>query len=266
MNEIVRQYFRTLRLPNPSSHKGQNGKLLIVGGSELFHAASKWSLDIASKFVDMVFYSSIPSNNELVKEAKGEFWNGIVISRQDIEDYIEEADAVLIGPGMTRQDDTKEITEYLLTKYPQKKWVLDAGALQMVNPQLFTGSCIITPHGRELALLEQQTSRQELLDKGVTIVLKGKIDLVMKGGDTIEITGGNPGMTKGGTGDVLAGLISALYATQDQLTATVTACAANKATGDALSTQVGPYYNASDLVEKLPQVFWQMVQEAQTAD
>lgn len=155
-------FLQNIHLPKEGSHKGQNGKLLIIGGSELFHAASKWSLDIASKFVDMVFYASVPSNNALVQEAKGNFWNGMVIRREDLESYISEADCILIGPGMERKEthiedyspvnqsealtqsltaeewnhDTEKVVNYLLHKYSTKKWVIDAGALQMVNPQL----------------------------------------------------------------------------------------------------------------------------------
>ena len=122
-------FLKQLNVPSSDSHKGQNGKLLIVGGSELFHAASRWSLDVASCFVDMVFYSSVEANNALIKEAKGNFWNGIVIPREEIENYIDEADCVLIGPGMTRTQDTTDITEHLVQRYPQKKWVIDAGAI-----------------------------------------------------------------------------------------------------------------------------------------
>jgi len=106
MDKLIAKYFQQIKLPAPNSHKGLNGKLLIIGGSELFHAASKWSLDIASKFVDMVFYSSVPENNELIREAKGEFWNGIVIERDNLTSYLEEADTILIGPGMERTSES----------------------------------------------------------------------------------------------------------------------------------------------------------------
>lgn len=220
-------FVQKLHIPSPESHKGQNGKLLIVGGSELFHAASRWSLDVASCFVDMVFYSSVEGNNELIREAKGNFWNGIVIPREEIASYIDEADCVLIGPGMTRSEDTTKITEHLVRAYPQKRWVIDAGALQMISPHLLNSQMIITPHPRELAMLLSKingTSVEVLLDEvnaasndqlqswstqlhGVTIVLKGVVDRVITPTMTYEVTGGNPGMTKGGTGDVLAGLI-----------------------------------------------------------
>src|SRR6266700_278344 len=96
-NELKKLY-----VPPPDSHKGQNGKLMVIGGSHLFHAASLWALNIASKVVDMVFYSSVPENNQIVHELKKEFRNGIVVPRWEIESYIEEADAVVIGPGMLR--------------------------------------------------------------------------------------------------------------------------------------------------------------------
>ena len=48
---------KTLYKPHSDSHKGENGKVMIIGGSKLFHAASLWPLEIASKIVDMVFYS-----------------------------------------------------------------------------------------------------------------------------------------------------------------------------------------------------------------
>jgi NAD(P)H-hydrate epimerase len=262
------QFFSTLRIPQPDSHKGQNGKVLIIGGSELFHAASKWSLDIASKFVDMVFYASVPSNNELIRQAKGEFWNGLVIELEQVPAYIEEADCILIGPGMTRTPDVAELTNRLLKTYPDKKWVVDAGALQMVDPQLLNEHCIVTPHHRELVMVcEKLTDGKDLssdLDlkeipaqlQGATIILKGHVDTVANSHQTISVAGGNAGMTKGGTGDVLAGLVAALYATNDAMTAAVVASYVNKKAGDELYKNVGPFFNASELVEAVPKVLW----------
>jgi len=263
MKTQIHHYLQQLTLPDPASHKGQNGKLLIIGGSELFHAASKWSLDVASKFVDMVFYASVPSNNELMQQAKGEFWNGLVISRDQIESYLIEADCVLIGPGMERTPETADVTNSLLSRYPDKKWVIDAGALQMVEPSLLNPNCIITPHQGEYERLLEKISAPELKNTGVTIVLKGRVDRVSQGASEVQIEGGNAGMTKGGTGDVLAGFIAALYSTQPILTAAVVGSYINKTAGDTLFEQVGPFFNASDLVTAIPQVLWQEVSRAQ---
>jgi NAD(P)H-hydrate epimerase len=267
------QYFQKIHLPLPDSHKGQNGKVLVIGGSELFHAASRWSLDVASKCVDMVFYSSVPSNNELIKEAKGSFWNGIVVDRADVESYLAEADCILIGPGMTRSPETAELTNTLVGANPTKKWVIDAGALQMISSTLLTASCLVTPHLGEFKQLVGQTEIadadiQDLAQKfsqthnQVCLVVKGQTDWIIQGETAIEITGGNGGMTKGGTGDVLAGLIAGLYATNDTLTSAIVGSYVNKRAGDQLFDKVGPYFNSSDLVQEIPPVLWQSVQAA----
>ena len=280
-DQLINQAWQGLKPLNKNSHKGQNGKLLIIGGSRLFHAASKWSLDIASKLVDMVFYSSVPSNNrllsrlqtqeldqQLVNTAKSHFWQGIVVSRHHLAEYITEADCVLIGPGMERSRYTKKLVDRLLRRYPQQKWVVDAGALQMVEPQLLNQQCIITPHHQEIRLLANKDQRFDPshYQAPATCLLKGPIDQIFYQDQThtrqqINISGGNPGMTKGGTGDVLAGLLAALYCRNDQLTSAVVASQVNKLTGDKLYQQVGPHFNASDLLNTIPQVLWQLSQE-----
>jgi NAD(P)H-hydrate epimerase len=254
----LKPFFQKINLPKPDSHKGQNGKLLIVGGSELFHAASKWSLDVASHFVDMVFYSSVPSNNKLIQEAKGKFWNGIVIPRDEVEKYIEEADCILIGPGMERSSETEKLTNELLEKYASKKWVLDAGALQMVEPSLLKNNHIITPHSREMKMVENKLASGQKIE--AVVLLKGQVDQVRGDGVEVAVKGGNAGMTKGGTGDVLAGLVAALYCTNDALTACVVGSYVNKKTGDFLYESVGPNFNASDLADAIPKVFWETSQ------
>lgn len=269
------EWFPQLTLPAKDSHKGQNGKLLIIGGSGLFHSASKWSLDVASKFVDMVFYASTPENNELVQVAKGSFWNGIVIESAKIPIYAQEADVILIGPGMERTTETTELTNGLLRSFPDKKWVVDAGALQMANPRFFTAKTIITPHRHELLGLAEKLrlpdqgnnlSTAEILaalseQLPCTMLCKGETDLAVSPQTAVQkiwqVTGGNAGMTKGGTGDVLAGLIAALYCNHDATIATLIGSYTNKATGDVLFTKVGPFFNATDLVAAIPTAIWQ---------
>jgi NAD(P)H-hydrate epimerase len=273
-----RSYFSNLVLPEVDSHKGQNGKVLVVGGSELFHAASKWSLDIASKLVDMVFYASVPSNNELVaqekqreyeekhqRQAKQSFWNGIVVAQDQVRSYAEEADVILIGPGMDRSTVTANRVHDLVRAFPAKKWVIDAGALQMIDPKLIPTAAILTPHQGELEMLQEKGFKvSQAVADGVTILVKGKVDTIYARGldRPLEVIGGNPGMTKGGTGDVLAGLVAGLYATQTAVVATVVSSVTNKAAGDSLYERVGPYFNASDLVDEVPQVLWRFIQQS----
>ena len=264
-----------LRVALPDSHKGQNGRLLIIGGSELFHAASLWALEVASRIVDLVHYASTPDNNDIAKVIKKQFRDGIVISRSDVDQYIEEDDCILIGPGMTRDGETQELTNTLLRSYPTKQWVIDAGALQMMDLALIPPQAILTPHHGEFthlianvngqlkqsienAPIEEQIS---LFAKHYRCILlvKGPKDIVVNtAGELRSIEGGNAGMTKGGTGDVLAGLIAALACKNDPFLATIAGSFINKQAGDELYTSVGPFFNASDLARQIGPVMKQL--------
>ncbi|KKR03085.1 MAG: Carbohydrate kinase, YjeF related protein [Microgenomates group bacterium GW2011_GWB1_40_9] len=248
-----------MNLPKPNSHKGQNGKLLLIGGSELFHAASLWSLTVASRIVDLVHYASVPENNEIVQKAKEEFRNGIVIHREQIHEYIEEDDVILIGPGMERTKETEELTNTLVTQYPKKQWVIDAGALQMIHPENIPTNAILTPHHQEYARVFDASAAFDAAKKyQCIIILKGVVDIVTNGVETKEIKGGNAGMTKGGTGDVLAGLVAALACTNDPFDSAVWGSKINKAAGDELYKSVGPFFNATDLANQIPKTMKKM--------
>lgn len=280
-NELKKLY-----LPPPNSHKGQNGKLLLISGSKLFHSSSLWALKVASRILDMVYYSSVDENNKIVMEAKKEFRNGIVVPRNKIEEYVVEADCILIGSGLPRKegqeigdDDTKILTESLLKKYPAKKWVIDGGSLQAIDPSFIPNNAILTPHQREFEQLKFKIQNSKLkiavqnskLEEQVklfaqhyncTIVLKGPTDIVCgpfgsaQGGiRCVRIPGGNAGMTKGGTGDVLAALIASLYCNnKDPFLVASSGSFLNKKAGESLFKRVGYYFNSSDLVDEIPKV------------
>ncbi|OGG04171.1 NAD(P)H-hydrate dehydratase [Candidatus Gottesmanbacteria bacterium RBG_16_52_11] len=274
---LVADELLSLYLPPPGSHKGQNGRLLVIGGSHLFHAASLWALTVASRIVDLVHYSSVPENNELVMQAKAEFRNGIVVPRSELESYIREDDCILIGPGMTRDEETKSLTDKLLAGYPDKQWVIDAGALQMMDIDLIPKNAILTPHHGEFELLwskfgtevQKSPRRQGYREQAKVrneaervsfiaqafnciVLLKGPFDIVCSPTANRRIDGGNAGMTKGGTGDVLAGLIAALACKNDPFLAACAGSYANKLAGDELYKTVGPYFNATDLSGQIP--------------
>jgi hydroxyethylthiazole kinase-like uncharacterized protein yjeF len=266
MNEFNVDDLKKLYVPASGSHKGQNGKLLIIGGSVLFHAASLWALQVASRIVDMVFYSSVPQNNALVEKEKEEFRNGIIVPRNKIEHYIEEADCILIGPGLPREDgveegddDTKELTERLFKAYPNKKWVVDGGSLQVIEPEILPKTAIITPHKHEFQQLFKieptaENAKDMVQKYDITILLKGEKDIVCDSQNSVLISGGNAGMTKGGTGDVLAGLVSALYCKNEAFLSAEAGSYINKKAGDSLARKMGIYFNASDLANEIPAV------------
>jgi NAD(P)H-hydrate epimerase len=277
MQEFEPHVLEGLYTPSRDSHKGQNGKVMLIAGSKLFHAASIWPLTVISRMADMVFYASVSDNNEIVSRMKEQFVNGIVITRDKIDDYIAETDCVLIGPGLPREDgiergddDTKALTEGLLAKYSDKKWVIDGGSLQVIEPHDIPKGSIITPHLKEfetlfgadissLSIEDRGSKVSEMAEKyGLVILSKGEVDIVSDGSQTVFVAGGNSGMTKGGTGDVLAGLTAALYAKND---AFVSACAAsyiNKKAGESLEKTMGIYFNASDLANEIPKILSQL--------
>lgn len=294
MKEFNPEELQKLYIPSTDSHKGQNGKLMIIGGSHLFHAASLWALTVASRIVDMVFYSSVPNNNEIVKKAKEEFRNGIVVERNSLEEYMHEADCILIGPGMMREsynlttpisevtslqdiknlaktegEEAYYLTGYLLTKYPQKKWVIDAGALQMMDKEWIknlNGNIVLTPHSNEfertfLIPATAQNAQAMAQEYYCVIALKGQADIVCKRDECVQIQGGNAGMTKGGTGDVLAGLIAALCCKNDVFLAAKSGSYINKKAGESLEKKMGLYFNASDLALEIPSVMKELIQK-----
>ena len=262
---------KNIYVPLPSSHKGENGKVMIIAGSVLFHAASLWPLTVASRIVDMVYYCSNSSNNEIVQKNKNSFRNGIVIQRQNLEKYIEEADCILIGPGLPRQDgvedgddDTKELTEKLLTKYPEKKWVVDGGSLQAIKPSVLPKTAIATPHKKEFQTLFKleptfDNAKKMAQKYNITILLKGEEDIVSDNKQSVIIKGGNQGMTKGGTGDVLAGLVGSFYCKNDAFLSASCASFINKKAGEELYKTMGLYYNASDLALEVPKVMKEFI-------
>lgn len=295
MKKFDPHVLKDLYKPGENSHKGENGRLLVIGGSKLFHASIFWSADVASRFVDLVHFASpAKENNDLVRyKLKQGFWSGIVVDWNEVEDYIREDDCVLIGPGMMRgdasqahsselianswdeavkTDNTEIIVNELLKKYPNKKWVVDGGALQEVNVELLNENCIVTPHHGEWERLCQKSKVKsqkhnligETLDyqvkqvidfsqkhNNVTVLLKGKVDIVCQGEEVVVVEGGNSGMTKGGTGDVLAGVVAGLYCKNEAFLAAQAGSYLTKLAGDRLFEKRGYFYNSGDLVREV---------------
>lgn len=198
----VRDFFKNFNLPKENYHKGQNGKVLIIGGSSLFHAASLWAAEVASHFVDIVHYCSNKENQKIFLNLKTKFRNGIIVSKKDLSDYIKEDDAILVGPGMIRKDklniknqiskihlknqkdliDIKDeglytyfLPKFLIENFSQKKFVFDAGALQMMEKEWLLKlktPAILTPHQKEFERLFGEKIFDLDFEKKVKIVKK----------------------------------------------------------------------------------------------
>ncbi len=135
----------------------------------------------------------------------------------------------------------------------------------MISSEIIPKNAILTPHQGAFEKLfnfklsnqpiNQSTNRsvqEKARGYNCVILLKGQVDIVCSPKKCVKIEGGNPGMTKGGTGDVLAGLVAALYCKNDAFLAACAGSYINKKAGEALFKRVGIYFNASDLVDEIP--------------
>jgi NAD(P)H-hydrate epimerase len=184
---------------------------------------------------------------------KSRLFSFIWIPWKDTAEYIEKSDAILIGSGLMREPKTRKITKWFLTKFADKKWVIDAGSLQMMDADWIPAGAILTPNEREYKMLFGDLEIEKAAKKyNCIIVLKKPVTIVCSPQKCVEVRGGNAGLAKGGTGDVQAGLTTALLAKNDPF---LSACAASyvvKKTGDELSKKRGEFYNADDVAGELP--------------
>lgn len=272
------QDLKGLFRPGKDFSKGDNGQVVIIGGSALFHGAPILALKTASKIVDMVFFSSPePSVGEVAEKLKSELSSFIWVPFEEVEQYIAKSDAVLIGPGFMRDHaESKKITKDLLQKFPEKQWVIDGGSLQVMEAKYIPKKAILTPNLKEFRMLfggdtkDVISNTKNEIREGVSrfashvsliakeyhciIVLKLPETIVCSPEECVVIKENNPGLTKGGVGDVLAGLTVALVAKNEPFLAASAAVYIWKRTAGDLYRKVGFGYNADDLVNKIPVV------------
>jgi NAD(P)H-hydrate epimerase len=271
--KIIKTFLTKLILPQSDSHKGQNGRVLIIGGSSLFHSASLWAAEVASHFCDMVHYSSTEENQEIFLSLKKKFQNGIIVPQEKLMEYVKEDDAILVGSGMVREGVeakyTRDLTKILITDFPEKQFVFDAGALQTMDREWLLRlktPAIITPHQKEFEKLFDVLIHQMSITEKVKLVkdmakkynsiilLKAITDIISDGDELYLIEGGNAGLTKGGTGDILAGLTTALSSNNSALNSAVSASILLKKTGEKLFHSKGYWYNVSNIIDMIPEV------------
>jgi len=204
------------------SHKGENGKVLIVGGSPKFYGAPiLCSLGAENSGVDLVF-PYIPK--EHVDEAKTHSLNFIIstfkepmLTPADVNSILKSAkkvDVVVMGPGLGTDPKTQEAIKTLLRKI-ETATVVDASALIYTNT--FPKITVLTPHRGEFKALTGADPTADNVQKwakdwGVTIVCKGPEDIIADNDELAFNETGNSLMTVGGTGDVLSGFIGGLIA------------------------------------------------------
>ena len=219
----------------PYSNKGTFGKVLIVAGSEGMSGAAYFSALAAYRTgAGLVKILTAGGNREILQtqlpEAVIEVYPAD--ARTDLEGFLEEqcrwATVIVLGPGLGTGEDVETLVSGILT-HAYVPIVLDADGLNAVAryPYLtgyFTENIIVTPHVGEMSRLTGKrvsdiaanllgTARDYARLHGITCVLKDAVTVVAgREGESYLNRSGNSAMAKGGSGDVLTGVIAGLLA------------------------------------------------------
>ena len=260
-------------LSRPSdAHKGAFGEVLVVGGGPYTGAPALAAQAAMRAGADLV---RVACPRAVAREVQS-FEEGLILRPFDGDHLTTESldhvralaadhDAVVFGPGLGDDAATLAAVRDFLADY-EGRAVIDADALQVVPDVETDATLLCTPHQGELRAMGGPSAddwRERLdavadfaADIGHTLLVKGAYDVISDGTDARANRTGNPGMTVGGTGDVLAGMAGALLATQDPVDAGALAAYANGLAGDRIVDRQGYGLLASDLLPELPRALW----------
>jgi hydroxyethylthiazole kinase-like uncharacterized protein yjeF len=262
----------------PDAHKGVFGRLLVVGGSDVFSgapalvalAALRVGADVVSVAApEKTAYAISSMSPALITiKLKGKHLNSNNLST--LKEHLESATAIVAGPGLGLHSETREATLELveLVEETGTPLLLDADGLKAFAEfkRKLNVPLVLTPHGREYEILTGRKLPKDLEERtkevqkaarklGATILLKGPVDVISDGGRVKFNFTGNPGMTVGGTGDVLSGVVGGLLAMgADSFRAAVAGAFINGAAGDFVRAERGYHMVPTDLLEWIPHV------------
>jgi len=223
----------------PDSNKGDFGKLLSITGSDRMRGASVMSsmsalrsgtglLTVASSWtcINNISYC-IPEAVTLPLLADNEGYILFDENRDTIEKALKKSSAVLIGCGMGVTESTGKLTEFII-KNAECPIIIDADGINCISSRIDILSesktdIILTPHPKEMSRLcgaSTEAIQKNRIEYAMNFAEKYGVTLVLKGAGTVTANSekcmvnitGNPGMSRGGSGDVLAGIIASLSA------------------------------------------------------
>ncbi|MEK6971678.1 MAG: NAD(P)H-hydrate dehydratase [Thermoproteota archaeon] len=268
---IVRKFIPARKL---TSRKGDNGKVLVVGGSYLYHGAPILSSIAALRTGADLVYTCVPKVNAQATRAISP--NLIVIPLVDskltrgavnklLGQIPNDLDSATIGMGLAIAD--KEALNLLVKSLLDRDVRLSLDASALVNyilPLIQNKNVVVTPHAGEFkrmfgdALPESKKDRVAIVEKharenAVTILLKGATDIISDGKKTFLNTKLTPAMTVGGTGDVLSGIVASMFArNRNPLESSAAASFVNGMAAKVVQRKVGLHMVASDLFDAIP--------------
>lgn len=256
------------------SHKGDYGRVLILGGAEGYTGAPYLAAQAALRTGAGLIFTGVPRAIYPIVASKlhapmvfplpdvgGKL---SVDALPEIMERLERADVCLLGPGLGRGLQ-QEALVFSVIRNCRCPLILDADGINAVSSHidvLREAACpvILTPHEGEFLRLTDAAEHDrvhgavELAKKsGAVIVRKGHTTIVTNGLETYVNRTGNAGMATGGSGDVLAGILAALIAQgAEPLTASAAAVWLHGTAGDLAAREVGQYsLTPTDLIKQL---------------
>jgi hydroxyethylthiazole kinase-like uncharacterized protein yjeF len=264
--------------PAKKSHKGDNGVVLIIGGGPYIGAPALSGLAALRTGVDLVYIATPKRSWDSVAAFSPNFivrdLSDDMLTHQDIQkidELLTKCNSVILGPGLGAAKETEEAVVSLVKRIiaEKKPLVIDADAIKPVGENLSlikTSTTVVTPHVGEFKKLTGITLSQDLEERmntvkawaekiGVTIFLKGYIDVLSDGKNIKQNKIHNEAMTVGGTGDVLAGIIGALLSKGVQpYDAARAAAFLNGEAGNNVFQKKSYGLLATDIIEEIPNV------------
>ena len=258
------------------AHKGNFGKILLLCGSKGYTGAAYLAAMGALRSGAGLVFLGVPESIYTIEAVK--LNEAIVFPLPDsggklsadaipeILNRLSHMDAVLIGPGLGLSEGVFQVVKAVL-EYASCPVVLDADGINLIAPHKDilrgrTAPTILTPHGGEFARLGGRSGERRMAaeamakDLGAIVLLKGHRTVITDGYTTYINPTGNPGMAVGGSGDVLAGIITALIG-QGIAPLEAAACGAwlHGAAGDLCAAELGQYgMLPTDMVNVLPRL------------
>ena len=259
-----------------SSRKGDNGTVLIVGGSYIYHGAPILASLAALRAGSDLVYTSVPKINAQSTRAISP--NLIVLPLVDskltrgaanklLGQIPHGLDSATIGMGLAIKDIESLTTLLKPLLNRDVRLSLDASALVSgVLPLISNKNVTVTPHAGEFKRLFGESPQNSIKDRvalvekyakkyQLTILLKGPTDIISDGKKTFLNPKKTPAMTVGGTGDVLSGITAAFLArNRNSLESASAAAYVNGLAGKQVQRKLGLHMAASDLIDVLPGV------------
>ena len=279
MKEITAGWVKEL-LPgrDPWGHKGTFGKVYCLCGSVGYTGAPVFAGRAAMRTGSGLVYLGVPAAVWQVTAVKSDEAMPFPLPDRDgklsrsaegaIRERIASCDAVLIGCGLGRSDESDQLVRRLLDM--EKPLILDADGINALQHHINTLSVrrdrvtVLTPHegefvrvGGDLSSGRERAAREFALQHGIYLVLKGHRTIVAAPDGRMAVnTTGNAGMAKGGSGDMLSGIILALLAQGVYpFDAAVLGAYIHGAAGDAAARELSlSSMLASDCIAALPRV------------